>query len=172
MKKGMVNVLILALVLINVILSAVLVFTFVPAISKTSKLVDKICTIVDLDVGSDEDSGEVSIEDLTNISVDFGGDKPTETTVSLALDSDGKTHVARLSVTLSLDSNSKDYETKKKTIESNMSLISSTILDVASSYTFSTAIKGDMEKEVLKRLQDLFDTDCIYSVSFNQFVKQ
>ena len=50
MKKGVINLLILALVLVNLVLSLVLVFTFIPSIKKTNTLVDKICKIIDLDV--------------------------------------------------------------------------------------------------------------------------
>ena len=42
MKKGMINFVILALVLVNLVLSVILVFTFVPAVSKTNNLVGKI----------------------------------------------------------------------------------------------------------------------------------
>ncbi len=42
MKKGMSNIFVLVLVLVNLILTIVLVFTFVPSINKTNNLVNKI----------------------------------------------------------------------------------------------------------------------------------
>ena len=64
MKKGMINFVILALVLVNLVLSVILVFTFVPAVSKTNNLVDKIAKIVDLNVsGNSTENGAPSAED-------------------------------------------------------------------------------------------------------------
>ena len=63
MKKGMINFVILALVLVNLVLSVILVFTFVPAVSKTNNLVDKIAKIVDLNVSGDStENGAPSAE--------------------------------------------------------------------------------------------------------------
>ena len=50
MKKGISNIIVLALVIVNLVLTVILVFTFLPSIKKTNNLVTKICDIVDLEV--------------------------------------------------------------------------------------------------------------------------
>ena len=72
MKKGMINAIALALTFINLVLTIVLIFVCVPAINKTSNLVDKICTIIDLNVSDNTDKDKVDISDLENITVMFG----------------------------------------------------------------------------------------------------
>ena len=42
MKKNLMSVLILALVFVNIILTAVLAFSIIPSVKKTNQLVDKI----------------------------------------------------------------------------------------------------------------------------------
>ena len=46
MKKSLLQIITLTLVVVNLILSALLIFTCMPAISKTGKLVDRICEIM------------------------------------------------------------------------------------------------------------------------------
>ena len=169
MKKGMINAISLALTLINLVLTIVMVFVFVPAINKTSNLVDKICTIIDLNV-AEQDAGKVDLTKLENVTVKFG--EETENTVSLKVDKNGEMHYARISVVLSIDTTHVDYATKSSAINTSMGLIASKTIDVVSGYTYSAANKEAMEKEVLRELQELFDSECIYSVSFNQFVLQ
>ncbi|MGN0375137.1 MAG: flagellar basal body-associated FliL family protein [Butyrivibrio sp.] len=170
MKKGLINAIILALVLINLILTIVMVFVFVPAINKTSNLVNKICTIVDLNAGDDSKEHEVDITKLSNVTVLFGSD--TENTVSLAMDTDGKTHYIKVGLVISLDTTHPDYKEKAPAIESSMGLIASNTIDVVRSYKASEVDKTKMEQEVLKKLQNLFGSEFIYSVSFNQFTVQ
>lgn len=169
MKKGMINAITLALTLINLVLTIVMVFVFVPAINKTSNLVDKICTIIDLNV-AEQDAGKVDLTKLENVTVKFG--EETENTVSLKVDKNGEMHYARISVVLSIDTTHVDYATKSSAINTSMGLIASKTIDVVSGYTYSAANKEAMEKEVLRELQELFDSEFIYSVSFNQFVLQ
>lgn len=169
MKKGMINAITLALTLINLVLTIVMVFVFVPAINKTSNLVDKICTIIDLNV-AEQDAGKVDLTKLENVTVKFG--EETENTVSLKVDKNGEMHYARISVVLSIDTTHVDYSTKSSAINTSMGLIASKTIDVVSGYTYSAANKEAMEKEVLRELQELFDSEFIYSVSFNQFVLQ
>lgn len=173
MKKGLINVITLALVLVNLVLTIILVFSFVPAVSKTSNLVDKIASIVDLNVGDttgETSNGEVSIADLENVAVTFG-DTVTETTVTLK--AEGSTaHYIKLSVTLALNTKADDYEDQKALITTNMGQINSTIIDVVGSYTYSNYDKTAMQNDVKAKLNEQFNTEVFYTVSFNQFVVQ
>ena len=61
MKKGISNIIVLALVIVNLVLTVILVFTFLPSIKKTNNLVTKICDMVDLEVGADSNKQEVTV---------------------------------------------------------------------------------------------------------------
>ena len=51
MKKSMLNVITLALVLINLVLTVLLTFSLVSTNNKTNNLITKVSQIIDLDVG-------------------------------------------------------------------------------------------------------------------------
>lgn len=175
MKKGMINVLIFALVLVNLVLSLVIVFTFIPTMKKTSKLVDKICKIIDLDVNG-EGNGEsnVSIEDLEYVNIVFsdGKDGSNDSQVFNLKQSGGKVAHIKLGVTLAVNTKHDDYKTKMSTLNSSMAYIGGQLGDIMLEYTATeaNANKKNMENRVLKMLRDLFESDFIYDVSFTQFV--
>lgn len=173
MKKSLLQIITLALVVVNLVLSALLIFTCMPAISKTSNLVDKICEIVDLDVkGSADENTTVDITKLEEVAVTFNG----ETTASLNLKTgdDGKPHVIVVGVSIILDKSHADYSAKHATINSAMSMIDSAIIDVITQYTMDQANnnKEEIRKEILGRLQELFDSKFIYDISFTSFITQ
>ena len=173
MKKSLLQIITLALVVVNLVLSALLIFTCMPAISKTSKLVDQICEIVDLDVkGSSGDGAAVDITKLEEIAVTFNG----ETTASLNLKTgdDGKPHVIVVGVSIILDKSHSDYAALNATVSSAMSQIDSAIIDVITQYTMEQANnnKEEIRKEILGRLQTLFGSKFIYDISFTSFITQ
>lgn len=173
MKKSLLQIITLTLVVVNLILSALLIFTCMPAISKTGKLVDRICEIIDLDVsGSSDEPETVDIKNLEEVAVTFNGDSTTS--LNLKTGDDRKAHVIVVGVSIILNKSHADYKAKHDTISSAMSQIDSTIIDVVSQYTMSQANsnKEEIRKEVLGRLQQLFDSTFIYDVSFTSFITQ
>ena len=57
MKKSTLNVITLALVLINLVLTVILTFSLVSTNNKTNKLISKVAEIIDLDVAG-ADTGD------------------------------------------------------------------------------------------------------------------
>ena len=148
MKKSMLNVITLALVLINLVLTVILTFSIVSTTKKTDNLI-------------------VGVNDLETVDVK-NSDDTTKITLSL-LDSNNKIHYAQVNVTLTLNKKSKDYEAKRASIDSGMQLIVNNVNSVVSSYTYDTALqnKNNMEAQLLSELQNLFQTDMIHSVAIN-----
>ena len=69
MKKSMLNVITLALVLVNLILTVLLTFSLVSTNKKTNSLITKVAQIIDLDAGggltnNTSGSGSTGIEDI------------------------------------------------------------------------------------------------------------
>ena len=50
MKKNLITVIILALVLANLILTAILVFTIIPQTKKSNQLIDQVCSAINLEL--------------------------------------------------------------------------------------------------------------------------
>lgn len=171
MKKSMLNVITLALVLINLVLMVILTFSIVSTTKKTDNLIVKVAEIIDLDVGgglsSEDTNSKLGVNDLETVDVK-NSDDTTKITLSL-LDSNNKIHYAQVNVTLTLNKKSKDYEAKRASIDSGMQLIVNNVNSVVSSYTYDTALqnKNNMEAQLLSELQNLFQTDMIHSVAIN-----
>lgn len=174
MKKSLLQMITLALVVVNLVISVIVMLTCMPAIKKTGALVDKVCEVVDLNViGAADQSETVAVENLEEVAVRFSGDS-TETTVNLKTDVDGKNHVLLVSVTLVLNKTHQDYAAKSVTVNSAMGMINSAVIETLSKYTMSEANnnKFEIKKEILGQIRQIFNSDFIYDVSFTQFVFQ
>lgn len=169
MKKSMLNVITLALVLINLALTVILTFSLVSTNNKTNKLIGKVSEIIDLDVAGVEtgssgssSNGGTSIEDVAYVDVSNNDSKD----IMISYTDGSKTHYAIVNVTLGLNTKAKDYATKNTTIENGMKVIVNAVQTEAMKYTYSTVAssKSTMEANLLEELQDTFQTQCITSV--------
>lgn len=165
MKKNLMSVIILALVLVNLVLTAVLVFVIVPQTQKSNQLIDQVCNAINLELES-ADSGEqaVPIEDIEvyNIADKF--------TVNLKTSGDGKDHVAYFSVGFSLNTKSEGYE--KVTVEgitAKETLVKDKIYVIVQQYTLEEFRENNdaVKDEILEAMQDMFGSDFVVGVSFS-----
>ena len=167
MKKSMLNVITLALVLVNLVLTVILTFSLVSTNNKTNKLVTKVSEIIDLDVAGVDNSSKstsagTSIEDVAYVDVSNNGSND----IMISYTDGGKTHYAIVNVTLGLNTKAKDYASKSTTINNGMKVIVNAVQTEAMKYTYSTiaASKTTVESNLLATLQDTFQTECITSV--------
>lgn len=176
MKKSMLNVITLALVLINLALTVLLTFSLVSTNTKTNNLISKVSQIIDLDVGgievdgSGNVNGQVTINDIEYVDV-MSGDSNS---ITVSYTEDGKTHYVVLKVTIGLNKKSRDYETKSASITNGMKLIVSEVTNEALKYTYSSVSsnKAVIEKNLLTALQNQFQTEMIYSVTLSEILVQ
>ena len=103
MKKSMLNVITLALVLVNLVLTVILTFSLASTNNKTNKLVTKVSEIIDLDVAGVDNSSKstsagTSIEDVAYVDVSNNGSND----IMISYTDGGKTHYAIVNVTLGL----------------------------------------------------------------------
>ena len=61
MKKNLMSVLILALVMVNLILTGILTITILPQTKKSNELVNKVCSAIDLELESGDGTESASI---------------------------------------------------------------------------------------------------------------
>ncbi len=174
MKKSMLNVITLALVLVNLILTVLLTFSLVSTNKKTNSLITKVAEIIDLDAGggltnNTSGSGSVGIEDIKY--VDVKNNDSTDIIVSFV--DNGKTRYAVLTVSIGLNSKAKDYSTVSTSIDNGMKVIVNKVTNEANKYTYSTisASKATIEADLLKELQELFKTETIESVLVNMVIQ-
>jgi flagellar FliL protein len=164
----MLSIIILALLVVDIVLSAIMMVSVASASKKTAALVSDISTIVGLEINglpqSEVASSTPSMADTAVYNIS------DELTIPLKnSEGDDKTHYAVGNVSLSMDSTHDDYATYSETMSDREGLIKDVIFDVIGNYTMEE-MQSDakaVKAELLSRIQELFGSDFIYSVSFN-----
>ncbi len=175
MKKNLITVIILALVVVNVVLTAVLAITIVPETQKANELITKVCSAIDLDLQAGDTAGALSVDvtDMTDYAVSAG-----ETmTINLADDGSGSLHYAVLVVTLSLNSTDENYATLGDgagDLTAYDSVISDTIKSTIAAHTLEDMRTNEegVKEDILEQLQQLFKNNVIVRVNFSSATYQ
>ena len=167
MKKNLMSVIILALLVVNLILTAIIMFSVVSANRKTVALVNNIAAVLDLELndGSGAEGEESSAVSIADSAVYDIGDSMT---VALRPSGDGKEHYALVEVSFSLNTKNEDYETYQPLLAERESKIKSVIIDVIGSYTKEEAMADipGMQAAILAKVQEMFGSDFIYEAYF------
>ncbi len=169
MKKNILTIIIMAVTLINTILLGVLIFAIVPTANKTTKMVDKVASIVDLELESPENKNDqVAVSDIVIY------DMPDKLTINLKKGADGADHYAMLNVSISMNSKHKDYEALNPKVTENSNAIEEIVQEEFAKYTRDDveANKNIIKEQIVSRIQDLFQSDFIISVSFGNLILQ
>lgn len=165
MKKNLMSVLILALVLANLILTAILMISVVPQSKKANELITKVCSAIDLELESGKEEGaiDVPMSQIEEVKLSDG----EKMTINLK-NTDGKDHYVMMSVSLALDTKNKDY-TDATVISDKEGIIKDEINKIVSSHSIDDMrndTKG-IQNEILKSLRKMYDSDFIVSVVFS-----
>lgn len=171
MKKNIFSIIILALVIVNLVLTAIMMFSVVPAAKKTNTLVTQICSVLDLELEANKaESGDdsISIDQIATYDI------ADQLTVNLKSGTDGASHYAVFSVTLSMDKENEGYKNYGEQIADKESLIKSEIIDVVSGFTLEEAQSNReaLQDALKERLVKMFDSDFIIKVAFRDIVFQ
>lgn len=166
MKKNLMTVIILALVLVNLVLTAILAFTIIPQTRKSNQLIDKIASAIDLELedGSGKDTAAVPVEDIEVYDIE------SSFTVNLSPSGDGKDHVAVFSIGLSLNTKSDGYKSIGiEGLKAKETLIKNDINTIVSGYTMEQFREDEqsVKDAILEDLQEMFGSDFIVGVSFS-----
>lgn len=160
MRKNILTIIIMAIVLINLILTGLLIFTIVPTANKTNALVSKVASLIDLELESPNPEDNISLEDIEPYNIK---DKLTINLKSI----DQKESYLTVNVSLSMNTKNKDYEKYKEKVELNEISIKEIIQDEFAKYTKDEvqANKEKIKENIKVQLQELFDSDFIIRVN-------
>lgn len=167
MKKNLLTVLILALLIVNIVLSGIMMFSVMSTNKKTAVLVNNIATVLNLELkqdGENQAAEEVPLDNL--VAFDITG----AMTIPLTSTPDSPNPYIKFNISFYLNSKSKDYKKYGETIAERESLIKGTINTVVSAHTLQD-VKDNFEglkAEILKAVQDLFDSDFVYEVAISE----
>lgn len=170
MKRSLLNIITLALVIINLVLSVVIIFSVLPTALKTDEMITQICSALSLDL----ESGKVTSEEQFKIEQLETFDIEDKLTIPLKKGEDGKEHFAVVSVSIVVDNENQDYKKYKDSITEKESLIKDAINSEIGGFTIEEleANTGDVQNAVLTRLQKLFNSDFIVKVAFRDILFQ
>ncbi|MDE6964716.1 MAG: hypothetical protein K2P30_13945 [Lachnospiraceae bacterium] len=168
MKKNLISILILALLIVNIVLTAIMMFSVTSTNSKTAALVTDIASAVSLDIeGMRSGASAVPLENTATYTI-------ADMTILLKDDAnqaegtEKKDHYAQLTVVLSMDNRHEDFAANGNgDLSSRQDLIKGRISDVVGKYTLDEAKQNTqaITTDILNSIQGLFDSDFIFEVT-------
>lgn len=173
MKKNLISIIILALLIVNIVLTAIMMFSVTGTNQKTATLVGDISSALALDLTGPADEVEVKEEVGIADTVPYKIENPL--TITLKATEDGKPRYFVTSVSFAMNSKHKDYKKYGEKISEKEDLIKNVIYEVLGTYTMDELRADNNEEasaEILSRVQQLYDSDFIFKVNFIDFVYQ
>jgi flagellar FliL protein len=168
MKKNLISVIILALTFANFVLTALLLFTVLPETKKANEMITAVCSAIDLELNSGAATGtsNLPIEQITTYSVNGG----ESITTNLKSTDTTKNHYVVVSVSLSLNNKSDNYEKySPEVLAEKDSIIQDDIIQIISSYSdedFSNNV-SEVKELILSDMQSMFGSDYVVGVNFS-----
>ncbi len=168
MKKNLLTVLILALLIVNIVLTVVMMVSVMSVNSRTASLVRNITTALNLEITEpgEEKKEQVSLKNTAYFTIEGA------MTIALRPEADaaGETKQGYLmfNISFSMNTKSKDYKTYKDTIADYEMAVKDVVTSVVGAHTASEcADTGMLKTEILAGVQELFGSDFIYDVAMS-----
>lgn len=166
MRRNLLSIIILALLVVNVVLSAIMMVSVSSASKKTATLVADIATAVGIEINGLPQADVTQSVSMADTAVhNVAG----ELKIPLKKGEDDSDHYAVGSVSLSLDMKHADYKKYSETMADMDGIIKDIVFAVMGNYTVDEA-RSDSETikaEMLAKIQERFGSTFIYSVSYN-----
>lgn len=167
MKRNMLAIVILAATLVNIALTALMLFTVVPKAQRTDALIQKICSIIELELEDPNaaDYAEIPFEDRETYNL------ANKMTINLKrAEGESKSPYAQIEVTLMLNKKADSYATIQPLLGSYENIIRNIVSEEVSKYT-THELDGNKEaiqKMIQTRLCTEFgNTDLLIGVVLN-----
>lgn len=177
MKKNLISIVILALLIVNIALTAIMMFSVTGTAKKTSALVDDIATAINLELSGGGGAGEpvkavVPMSDTETFTISEKMTIPLKMEVNA--EGEEEQHYFIANVTLSMNTKDKGYKTYGEAIDTREDLIKGEITEVIQSHTVDEARNNQdqIRDEILKRIQDMFESEFVFNVTFSDTMVQ
>ncbi len=173
MKKNIFSVIIVALTVINVILTAIMFFVMLPSFQKTNALISQVASVLNLELNGDSDASadaNYTLKDLEITTVTFD----EQQTINLQKSADGSDHYAIFEgYTVSVNKKADDYnDFKTDFITANQSVITDCIRSSIQKFDKDNITEDAVKKDALEAIQKKFGTKSIVEITISNFRKQ
>ena len=179
MKKNLISIAILALLIVDIVLTSIMMISITGTNKKTAALVSDIAAAIELDLstGQSEEAVVVPLENTVTYTIP---DLTILLKKSTVVNEQGvevkaeKDHYALVSVTLSMDSKHEDYATYGADLTTREDLIKGVINSVIRNYSLEEASANPqaIEDELLKEIQKLFGSEFVFDVTLPKWLPQ
>ncbi|MDE7282783.1 MAG: flagellar basal body-associated FliL family protein [Lachnospiraceae bacterium] len=175
MKKNLISIIILALLIVNIVLTAVMMLSVTSASRKTAALVDNISKALNLELTAQTDSGEREVVPIENTATYSISEKMTIPLKDSVDDEGNRTsHFCMASISFSINKKNAGYKKYTEDLSPQEEKIKDMINTVFAQYTLEEA-KGNEETlkaEILEGVQKMYDSDFIFDVGFGSILYQ
>ncbi len=174
MKRNLISIIILALLVVNIVLTSIMMFSIVSTNKKTASLVTDVASAINLEIQGGwgepiSPAAAVPLEDTATYTI-------KDLTIPMKrAETDEKDHFGVLTVVLSMNTKHEEYKAQGEgDLSGREDLIRGKINDAVGQYTADEA-KGDpdMVKEaILNSVQQLYGSDFIFDVTLSSAIYQ
>lgn len=169
MKKNILTIVIMAATVVNLILTIIMVFSLVPAMTKTNKLADKAMAVIGMEI-EQEQAEDYSFEDLTPYEVNFENKQTINLTKE---DGDKEAHYVVIDgFSVSLNKEADDYDKIYEAVQTSPVYVTGCVKSAISEQTISTLNEETIKASALAKIQDFYNSKCIVRVDLNGYIYQ
>lgn len=173
MKKNLISIIILALMVVNIVLTAIMMFSVTGASKKTAALVDNIAKAMDLELAA-SNGGEAAEEIISMADTETYSFADKMTIPLKKSEGDDKDHYCIVTITLSINTKAKGYKEygSEESLAAKEGLLKDEINSVFAQYTMEEARDNQeiIKEQIIDRIQKMFDSKFIYNVSFGDIM--
>lgn len=169
MKKNILTIVIMASTVLNLVLTIIMVFTIVPAMNKTNKLVDKVAAVIDLELEKEEDQS-YDIGELDPFEVKFDNKQ----TINLKSEGEGSEahYVVIDGFTVSFNKEADDYKDISEAVKASPVYVTDCLKEAISEQTISGLNENVIKEQALAKMQKFYNSKCIVIVSLSGYMFQ
>ncbi len=176
MKKNLLSIIILALLIVNIVLTTIMMISMMGTNKKTADLVSDIAAVLKLELGvsgEEEEPTEIPMSQQQIWNLEGNMTIPLQS--EQVVDSEGKVtgskdHYIQFTVSFALDTKGEGYKKYGENIANYESVVKDAINQVVSRHTIEEC-RNDFEairEEILVAVKALFDKEFIYKVAINE----
>lgn len=175
MKKNLLTIIIIALLIVNIVLTGIMMVSMMGTNKKTADLVSDIAAVLNLELGNPEEEEEVVIpmsqQFIWNLTDKLEIPLQSEDIVDVEGNITGKKdhYIVFTTIAFSLDTKAKGYKKYGADIANYESMVRDAITSTVSKHTIDDC-RNDFDtirKEVLEAVRALFDKEFIYNVAIS-----
>lgn len=171
MKKNILTIIVIAICVVNMVLTSVMLFVMLPAFSSMNKIVTQVASILNLELESGENSYSLADLEVKAVTFDANGDSQT---INLMPSGDGDSHFGIITgVKFNLNTTAEDYKDVVDIIENKSSILTGIVKEVIASFTVDTISESAVKEQAMEKMADkLGGSSCIVDISLDGFMYQ